>query len=274
MAKRRHSRAKRSGQKAEDPVEAKKEVEVEEGSSKADRAEVSEGVYRRVGKEVLSGDLNPVCWARALTESGGTQDEALVLYARLRTEELTRQVEPQVTKSKKLECRVARAYRETTDVPPLAPIDFQAKGGLGRAMDAIFWHCVAVIAALGCLMAAQIVWPELRGHLTVNRVVMIIAAFQLFPIIAWVSAGRNGFYAAINYAEAAHISACVAILASVGFGGYLLVAKQSASVDLNPEKSPGSLLVVMPEDQLVRPVVHAEGTPQKKAVEVVSAEGE
>jgi hypothetical protein len=268
MAKRRHSKAKPHDNGSEVLVEQMTAPVVEK-----ERSEVAEGVYRRVGKEVLSGDLDPVCWAKALTESGSGHDEALALYARIRTGDLTKQVGPQVKKSLKLECRMAEAYRETDEAPPLGPIDFQSRGGMGRAMDAIFWHCVAVIAALGCLMAAQIIWPDLRSHLIVNRVVMIVVAFQLFPIIAWVSAGRNGFYSVLNYSEAAHMSACVAIVASVAFGGYLLVGKQSASVEFSPEKSSGSLLVVMPEDQLVRPVVYAEGIPTKR-LEVVSAEEE
>ena len=218
---------------------------------------VSDDVYRRVGREVLSGNLHPATWAKALAECAGGHDEAVAVYARMRSKELTRQVECEAEKKQKLACRVARAYRETEELPSMEPIILDHPGGLRNALDAIFWHCVAIVGAVGCLLAAQLAWPEVAAHLGVEKIILIVLAFQLIPTIGWVAAGRNGFYSALSYSQATHISACVAVIASFVLGGYLLVGgPKSAAVE--PEQLPKPLLVVVPEDEVVRPVVHVE----------------
>ena len=39
----------------------------------AEKLDVTDDVYRRVGREVLSGNLHPACWAKALAESKGEE---------------------------------------------------------------------------------------------------------------------------------------------------------------------------------------------------------
>lgn len=249
--------------------------EESEGAPDAEAGEdVSEVVYRRVGREILNGDLHPACWAKALAESEGGHDAALAAYARMRSVELTRLVKGEAEKKKMLACRVARAYREPVEPPQMMhPVSLERPVGVKGAMDAMFWHCVAIVGAVGCLLGAQLIWPGVAAHLTVDRIILIVFAFQLFPVLGWVAAGRNGFYSALSYAQATHLSACVAVAASFGLGAYLLVQSGKIGAPSTPEETPRPLLVVMPEEQIIRPVVHVEETPQKP-VRLVSVKDE
>lgn len=255
MARKRSSSRNRGTPPAE---EAAEKVVPGDGG---EEFEASEAVYRRVGREVLTGDLQPACWARALAESEGGHDAALATYARLRSAELTRQVQEETRKKRQLACRVARAYCEpAAEVPQMEPIVFGKPTGIRGAMDAIFWHCVAIVGAVGCLLGAQLVWPGTAAHLTVERILLIVFAFQLFPVLGWVAAGRNGFYSALSYPQATHLSACVAVVASFGLGAYLLLHADTLETPRAVEQTPAPLLVVMPEEQIMRPVVHVEET--------------
>lgn len=266
----------RSGGEEEEQMKAEVEVAKEEAGAGGDEvgmAIVPEDVYRRVGQEVLSSSLEPGCWARALSASDGRHDDAVSQYARLRAEELTEQLGVETRKQQRLECRVASAYRDSKELPPMDPLGVRKGIGFGAVMDAIFWHCVAIVGAVSCLMAVQILWPDLRVHLTVERMVLIIFAFQLFPILGWVAAGRNGFYPAMSYPQTAHMSACVVVVCSLSLGGYLLTHPEATDGGFSPDSPAGSVVVMVPGKDRVPPVVQ-DGELPTKAVRLVSSGGE
>lgn len=74
MAKKTKPAGKLSGSEPKPKSEDDQLEELTSGgdeTSESAKVEISESVYRRVGKEVLAKNFDPLCWAKALAGSSG-----------------------------------------------------------------------------------------------------------------------------------------------------------------------------------------------------------
>ena len=182
--------------------------------------EVPAIVMRQVGMEVLREDLEPGAWARALVEGAGTRDSTLSQYARIRVEELMEKEGHQKDRKLDLEVRRAGSFRHF-DSEPIVPHGNVTRNRTVSCVDAVFWHMVAMVAGVGTLVAASIMWPELRLNISWHLAVMAVVGMQLIPVMGWWP-GRND-QSSVSYAQASQMAACLMMLGSATVGCGLLM---------------------------------------------------
>lgn len=184
-----------------------------------ERRGVSSTVLRQVGLEVLRQDLEPAAWAQALVEGSGTRDDTLSHYARVRVEALTEQERERQNRKSDFESRRRSSFQDMDSVP-VAEAGSVVRRRVMGCVDAVFWHVVAMVAGVGTLVAANLLWPGLHLKLSWQFLVLAVVAMQLIPFVGW-RAGRGG-RKGVTYSQASQIAACLAMLGSVGMGLGLL----------------------------------------------------
>jgi len=181
--------------------------------------DASREALRQVGKEVLSSELDPETWAQALAECRGTHEDALALYARIRAENITKAHHCQKERVKELEDRRVESFRDFRSMPLSSRGPSEARGVSGW-IDSVFWHVLAVVGLSGCLLATQILWPGLLGHIEDGTLILAVLAMQMIPVVAWwAGSGRRG---GVTYPGIAQLTACVALFGSVALSVELL----------------------------------------------------
>lgn len=179
--------------------------------------------------EVLRDQLDPVAWAQALVESQGSRDEALSCYARVRLSSLTEEETEQSGKKTNLEERRRESFRDFESVPVLPPGDVEERS-LISLVDALFWHVVAMVGMMGCVLAAGLLWPVLKLNFSWQVLIVVVMSLQVIPVAGW-WAGRGGARA-VSYAQAVQMAGCLAMIGSLVLGCSMLF-------ESSLEESPG-----------------------------------
>lgn len=187
----------------------------EAGGRRSQSVDACPEALRQVGMEVLRKDLDPAAWAQALVESRGSRDDAMASYAKFRLQALVEEQGERQGKKVHLEERRRQSFRDFREVPVMPPEEAPGQR-LHGFMDALFWHFVAMVGMLGCLLAAGLLWPSLKLNLGWQVVLLVVAGMQLIPLLGWY-AGR-GVRGAVSYAQAAQMAACLAMIGSMWFG--------------------------------------------------------
>jgi hypothetical protein len=195
---------------------------------KAGRAAVSSEIYHRVGKEVLEERLEPGAWAQALADSEGSRDEALSHYVRYRAEGLQQNKQRQVMRGTEVEQRKVDSFRDF-QAEPIARHSLEGERGAASVVDALFWHAVAVVGMIGCLLAVGLLWPRLGFQPTWEVAVTVVLVMQVIPLAAWWFGRRSDQL--LSYAQVTRMAAMVAMISSTGIG-VLLLANPSDSAGL------------------------------------------
>lgn len=182
--------------------------------------EVDSEIYREVGREVLEERLEPVAWARALAESKGSREDALSHYVRYRMEGLSREKERARNRESMMAQRMAGNFRDFNSEPINYHPPYAEERGPMKLVEVLFWHTVAVVGVVGCLLALGLVWPQLGVHLSWGMSLGIALFMQAIPIAGWLF-GRRAEYT-LPYAKVARMAAVIAMLSSVVFGVKLL----------------------------------------------------
>jgi hypothetical protein len=194
----------------------------------AEKLEQCSEIYSRIGKEVLQERLEPAAWARALADCQGSRDEALTHYVRYRAEGLQKVEQRQVIRGSEVEQRKVDSFRDF-QAEPIAHHSLAGETGATSVVDSLFWHVVAVVGMIGCLLAVGLLWPGLGFQLSWNVAVTVVLAMQLIPLAAWWYGRRSD--QSLSYAQVARMAAVVAMVSSTGIG-VLLLANPSDSVGL------------------------------------------
>ena len=198
---------------------------------------VSSAVLKQVGMEVLRQDLEPAAWARALVAGSGTRDDTLSHYARIRVKVLTEQ-EGRRNRQSDFDVRQKSSFRDLGSVP-VVPSGAVVKQKVLGCIDAVFWHGVAIVAGVGTLAAAGLLWPELRLELSWQFLAGAVVAMQLIPLIGW-RVGR-GKYSGMTYSQASQLAACLAMLGSVAVGlGLLMQHPPQQGLMAGPHRPPAA----------------------------------
>lgn len=181
----------------------------------------SREALRQVGQEVLHSRLDPEAWAQALAECRGTHDDALALYARIRAEHLTRSQAIRHERNEELEARRRGSFQDYKSVrtDPIPPRE-RNRDRTGGVIDAVFWHVLAGVGLVGCLLAAKVVWPRMFGAVDDGLIISLVIMMQVVPLVAWLAgSGRRG---RLSYSGVAQMTACVALISSVMLAAKLL----------------------------------------------------
>ena len=207
---------KRSGQ---DPGILAEMLAGEAGGDQEKLVDVSSQVLRQVGMEVLREQMDPAAWARALVVSRGSRDDTFAHYARFRLEALAEEELESKGKKTSLEERRRESFRDFRSVPVMWTVETPERKATGF-MDSLFWHMVGMVGMLGCLLAAGLIWPELKLDLSWQGLVLVVVGMQLIPLGGW-WAGRGG--QCVSYARAAQMAACLTMFGSLALGFNLLL---------------------------------------------------
>ena len=162
--------------------------------------------YRLVGDEVLTENLDPECWAKALAAGVKTKDEALSVYAKLRAEELAESVDVKENKAKALEVR-----RLTAGAPESS---YQTKIIYKRRFslmwDFLFWQILLSVSGVGLFLGLLAMGQDSRWWPGLLPLVVVSACLQLLPVIfyglgRWLM-GRVSYIQALGFAAVMLIS--------------------------------------------------------------------
>ena len=186
-----------------------------DSSAETEQEEAYGEIYRQVGKEILDQRLEPAAWARALAECGGTRDEALTHYVRHRAEILLAARDRQVPKVKSFESRRLGNFRDFHSLPIVTYSPYGQSGPMSL-VDALFWHTVAIVGMIGCLLALGLVWPGLGFQLSWKVALAVVLAMQVIPIVGWWFGQRAD--RTLSYSRVTQMAAMIAMISSVMIG--------------------------------------------------------
>ena len=223
-SRRRRKKGRRTKKRPVAEVSASTEVRKESGHQEAGPApeslperrrpavEAGAATFKRIGEEVLSAELDPAAWAQALAECRGTRDDALALYARIRSEDIKRTESERKGKVVELETRRMGSFRDFSSVPVFhKPQPYEA--GLPGIVDSVFWHVLAGVGMTGCFLAARILWPGALRATPDHILYLAVVFMQLIPLVAWWSS--RGTRRAPTYSSTTQMTACVSLVGSV-----------------------------------------------------------
>ena len=161
--------------------------------------------FEVIGGELLTENLDPECWARALVETGGTEAEALSRYAQLRAESLSETVEWKQEKAKALEDRKIAAAQESTK----RSIRRVFSKDTSLVWDFLFWQALLSLSGVGLYLTILAMggqpswWPGWIAVITVS------ACLQASPILLY---GFGRFlFGSFRYQQALGLTAILVI---------------------------------------------------------------
>lgn len=185
-----------------------------------DSKDLDSDIYREVGREVLEERLEPVAWARALGESKGSREDALSNYVRYRTKGLRRERDRALNRESVMAQRMVGNFRDFNSEPISYHAPYTEERGVMKFVEAFFWHTIAVVGTVGCLLAVGLVWPKLGVYLTWRMALGLTLFMQAIPIAAWWFGHRAE--KTLSYERVARMAAILAISSSLLFGVKLL----------------------------------------------------
>ena len=208
------SRRKKAIQEAQEKMsesDGSKLYALEVGDGGVVKRPVSSNAYRVVGDEVLAEKLDPRCWARALATGAKTKDEALSVYAKMRSEELAGKVTEEETKAKALEARKLAAGATESDFE--TRIVWRRRYSI--LWDFVFWQVLLSVSGVGLFLVILAMGTDSRWWPGLLPLVVVSACLQLSPMIFY-GMGRL-LFGKVRYTQALAATA----VAMIGLGGVM-----------------------------------------------------
>lgn len=151
---------------------------LEEGDGKIVKRPVSKSAYRVVGDELLNETLDPECWAKALASGAKTKDEALSVYAKLRSEDLAGRVTLEESKAKALEVRRLVAGAPESDYQ--TKIVWRKRFSL--MWDFLFWQILLSVSGVGLFLVILAMGSDSRWWPGLLPLVVVSVCLQFSPL--------------------------------------------------------------------------------------------
>lgn len=194
---------------------------LEEEGGKIVRKPILQNTYRKVGDEVLTEQLDPECWAKALATGVKTKDEALSMYAKMRAEDLAGEVSLKESK--------ALALEERRLVAGAPDSDFETKivwkKRFSLMWDFLFWQILLSVSGVGLFLALLAMGQDSRWWPGLLPLVVISACLQLSPVICY---GFGKFLLGrMSYTRALGVTAVILVSLSALIGVQTMMGKSS-----------------------------------------------
>jgi len=164
---------------------------------------INDQAYRRAGREILDGNLEPSCYARAISAAEGDKVKATGLYVELRAQELSRDSEQRGKRDfqrlVQTEFAPRRSRRRKIEIDLLRPaallltillgsisvmsVACGRRGGNLCQADVSWIALVAILVTAGCLAVGIVVhfkFPRIGIHCVLMPFATIVAAGSVY----------------------------------------------------------------------------------------------
>ena len=135
--------------------------------------------------------------------STGGHDETVAHYARIRTRTVAAQLKEGRQREESRRQRQLESFKSVADLKREELPVARRAGFFPTLVDSLFWHAVAVLGIISCLVGVAALWPAFRGCFSVGSILVLAVAPQAIPVTAWFT-GR-GFLDSMSYQQVTQV---------------------------------------------------------------------